>query len=346
MQEELRIEKLNENEWDQWDEWLSRIKHSSPFSNSWWFKTVCNVFGGIPNIVVVKNHKDEILGGIGYREIDVMGRRLIRSSNLSLYMPVVFSVGLSRRELSQAEKQLGSFIRKEYDVVTLTNTKELSDVRGFQWVNFDTEVRYTATLYLNNFSLDIVDRAEKKQIKKAEREDLVTEMSSDIDIMYNLWVKTFERQGLLPPVSFYQLKELYDTLEMHNAVQGFITFDKVKNPASFRVCVWNNSYLVYDWIAGSDPNYFKYGAPALNVYSSLLKLKEDGFQEFDFCGANIESIADFKLSFGAKLTPYYVLNKTLLWFEVANQVRKTLKSSLNRLLKNKPRNKVVKGGFS
>jgi hypothetical protein len=57
----------------------------------------------------------------------------------------------------------------------------------------------------------------------------------------------------------------------------------------------------YYWIAGSQPG------PAMTVLLAhvLPRLREDGLGLFDFMGANVPSIAEFKRRFGARLTSYY-----------------------------------------
>ena len=57
----------------------------------------------------------------------------------------------------------------------------------------------------------------------------------------------------------------------------------------------------YYWLAGSQPG------PAMTVLLAhvLPRLRYDGITAFDFMGANVPSIAEFKRRFGARLTPYY-----------------------------------------
>lgn len=330
MEQRFLIEELKEHEWKIWDEWLQTLPYSSPFSTSWWLRAVCNIFGGIPHIYIIKNSKEKFIGGIGLREIKVFNKYIVSPSTLSLYMPFVVSEDLNHRELIEVEKEFGIFLGNIFDIINITNTNELYDIRGFKWINYEVDVNYTAILNLTAFSFDFIDRAEKKQIKKSERELMKNEPCDDIEIMYSLWCKTFNRQGLKAPVSLSQIRYLYKIIKSQNAGQGFVTFDKDRNPASFRICLWNNLNKVYDWIAGTDPNYFKVGSSAFNLYSTLVYLKETGFSNFDFCGANIETIANFKLSFGAKLVPYYCIKKNPFYFKIIYPLRNVIKNFLRR----------------
>ena len=56
-----------------------------------------------------------------------------------------------------------------------------------------------------------------------------------------------------------------------------------------------------DWIAGSRPG------PAMTVLLAgvLERLAADGLERFDFGGANVPTIAEFKRKFGGHLVPYF-----------------------------------------
>jgi len=331
MKQRFQIEELKESDGELWDEWLLKLPYSSPFSTSWWLRAVCDMFGGVPEVFVVKKNIDTIVGGIGLRKVKVFKKSVVTPSKLSLYMPTVISEEISYKERVEIEKELGIFLKDKYNVIlNITNTKELYDIRAFQWLNYDIKVGYTALLDLKNFGLSSIDRSERKQIKKAEREGMFTEPCDDMELMYGLWIKTFERQNLSMPVSLSQIRYLYNAIKTQKAGQGFVTFTRNREPASFRICIWNNFNIVYDWIAGSDPVYFRFGAPAFNLWSTLQYLKGKGFSTFDFCGANIESIANFKLSFGAKLIHYYNLQHIPLWFKFVYPLRKIPKKFLRK----------------
>ncbi|NNF59600.1 MAG: GNAT family N-acetyltransferase [Rhodothermaceae bacterium] len=65
--------------------------------------------------------------------------------------------------------------------------------------------------------------------------------------------------------------------------------------------VAHDERTAYYWIAGSLPG------PAMTVLLAhvLPRLRDDGLVLFDFMGANVPSIAEFKRRFGARLQPYY-----------------------------------------
>ncbi len=326
MDERFEIEEIKENEWEMWDEWLVKQPSSTPFSTSWWLKTVCDIFGGFPRIFVMRDNKEEIIGGVGLREIRIIGKHIISPSNLSLYMPIILSGGLDFRDIVDVSGQLGTFLKSKFDIIrSIRNTKELYDVRGFQWLGYDIKVSYTAISDLKNLDINAIDRSQKKQIKKAEREELNTRPCDNIDVMWDIWNKTFKRQNISSSVSLSELKYLYQKIKDRNSGQGFVTFTKNEEPVSFRVCIWNNSNIAYDWIAGTDPSYFSIGASSFNVWTTLQYLKSQEFSVFDWCGANIQSIANFKLSFGAKLVPYFEIQCVPYWFNLAFKVRTFLK---------------------
>ena len=331
MEKRFYIEELPESKWYLWDSWLSNLPHSTPFSTSWWLSTVCNLFGGSPHIFIIKTDKDEFIGGIGLREVKFLGKSIITPSPLSAYMPLVFSKDLSYRLVIELEKQLASFLKDRFNVIlSILNTRDIYDVRGFQWYGYETKVQYTAIINLEEFNIDIIDRSKKKQINKALRAEMVFELSDDVELMWNVWNKTFIRQDLKVPITLKQLQYIYRKIKENNGGQGFISFTKNGKPTSFRISMWSNPVIVYGWISGSDPDYFRDGVSSFTVWSVLQYFKERGFKLFDWCGANIESIANFKLSFGANLTPIFVLRSEPLWFSIAHLLRGMTKEMIFR----------------
>lgn len=65
------------------------------------------------------------------------------------------------------------------------------------------------------------------------------------------------------------------------------------------IVVAHDGRTAHYWIAGSTPG------PAMTVLvaHTLRQLAADGFETFDFCGANTPSIAEFKRRFGPTLAP-------------------------------------------
>lgn len=331
MDERYEIEEIKESEYEIWDEWLAKKPYSTPFSTSWWLKTACEIFGGSHHIFIARSDNKEIVAGLGLREIRIIGKHIISPSNLSLYMPIILSEGLDFRDIVDVSIQLATLLKSKYDIIrSIGNTKELYDIRGFQWLGYDIKVGYTAITDLKNFDFNTIDRSQKKQIKKAEKAGFNTIPWDNTDVMWDLWNKTFKRQKISSPVSSYGLKYIYQKIKERNSGQGFVTFTKSGEPVSFRLCLWNNQNTAYDWIAGTDSSYFILGASSFNAWTTLNYLKSQGFSIFDWCGANIQSIANFKLSFGAKLTPYYNICKVPLWFEIAESARNTIKKCLRR----------------
>lgn len=324
MERKFYIEELSESNWNLWDKWLSNIPYSTPFSTSWWLTAVCDVFGGSPYIIVIKNDKNEYIGGIGIRVVKYFNISIVTLSPLSLYMPIVFSNNLDWRLVLEIEKELASYLKEKFHIIRgIVNTKELSDIRGFQWFGYEVKVLYTAITDLEIFDINILDRSQKKQINKALRTNMIFQISDDIELMWELWNKTFRRQNLMAPISLRNLQYLYRKIRENNGGQGFISFTKDGKPTSFRINMWSNSVTIYDWIAGSDPDYFRDGVSSFTIWSVMNYFREKGFKIFDWCGANIESIANFKLSFGAKLTAIFELHNVPLWFDVANFIRRS-----------------------
>jgi len=167
MEKRFTAEELPKRQWSIWDEWLGELPYASPFSMSWWLETVCDVFGGKPHVFVVTAHDNSIVGGIALREINFLGKSIVSPSTLSLYMPVVLSENLDRHDIVDVLTELARFLMNRFDVIHgVHNTKELSDVRPFQWLGYQVDVRYTAVTELTTYDFNSMGRSQRKQIKK------------------------------------------------------------------------------------------------------------------------------------------------------------------------------------
>jgi lipid II:glycine glycyltransferase (peptidoglycan interpeptide bridge formation enzyme) len=64
----------------------------------------------------------------------------------------------------------------------------------------------------------------------------------------------------------------------------------------------------YYLFAGNHPDFRKSGASSYLILKAIEKFKEEGKVYFDFIGINSPSRGDFKISFNANPTPYYITN--------------------------------------
>ena len=109
----------------------------------------------------------------------------------------------------------------------------------------------------------------------------------------------YARSGTALDVDAAAARRLVQRLLATDAARAFGVRDS-QGVALSAVVVAQDGRTAYYWIAGSRPG------PGMTVLLAglLPLLQREGFDTFDFVGANVPSIAEFKRRFGPQLTPY------------------------------------------
>ncbi|NEZ45596.1 GNAT family N-acetyltransferase [Clostridium niameyense] len=328
MNDKYYIKELKKEQWRKWDQFVMETEYSTPFSNTWFLERICKIFGGnITIIAIINKKKDKIVGGVALRSLEFFSYKIAFPSQLLLYMPILIDKKeVNDREVYGLEEKLSAILKKRFNTILyLNNTTDFIDLRGFKDNKFKLKVGYTAITDFSYLDFYNVGKSNRKLIKKAESNGLFIKESSDIDAMWNIWQKTAERQSFKLKLNKDNFSELYNVLKEHNCCQGFIVYTQDEKPVSFRISIWNNKSMAFGWIAGTDPEYFDIGASTYMIWNSLNLLKNKGFVAFDWCGANIKGVANFKMSFGARIQPYFYIDKYNVLFNIAIKTRKLYK---------------------
>ncbi len=328
MNKKYFIKDIESSEFKQWDDFVMKVKYSTPFSTSWFMEALCKVFGGKFKIIGVFNKKNNnLVAGVALRYLERFKYKIVLPSQLLLYMPLIINVDqIHDKEIYDVEQVLGEFIKSEFNTVLyMNNTTDLKDIRAFKDNKFKINVGSTVISDLRNLDFYDVGKSHRKLIKKGDKNELYIKECNDAHEMWEVWTCTSKRQSFKLKLNESQFKYLYDTLKEKNCCQGFMVYTKENIPVSFRIAMWCNKSRAYGWIAGTNPNYFNIGASTFMIWNSLNLLKEKEFESFDWCGANIKEVADFKMSFGAKLTPYFYLDKYSILFKMVINARNIYK---------------------
>lgn len=156
------------------------------------------------------------------------------------------------------------------------------------WAGFDSELR--------------------NRVRKASKNGITAEVSSDLDAFYELYNRTFHRQGLEAGLS---------KTEFHSHVSRVIsagvgelimarTRDGIACAAS--LFVWDR-LRAYQSFAGTNPDLRSLAGMPLVFWLAICRLS-NRVPALDLGGANIPSIAQFKKRFGGAAAAY---SDTTIW---------------------------------
>ena len=173
----------------------------------------------------------------------------------------------------------------------------------FQWAGYRVDVQYP-------YRLDLGSEDElwnglrgniRREIRKARRQ---VEVRDDLglDRFYDVWAKTFARQGLAPPVTRAELERLDAACAAHDARAMLFARDAAGRVHAVAYVVWDRNGA-YNLLGGADPELRTSGASSLLMWEAILRARQVT-DVFDFEGSMIKQIERFFRAFGSRQTPY------------------------------------------
>jgi Acetyltransferase (GNAT) domain len=179
----------------------------------------------------------------------------------------------------------------------------------FFWAGYRIQVRYTYRLEGLASEEAVWDGLRgniRREIRKARKR---VEVRDDLglDRFHAVWVKTFARQGLEPPLSFSQLDRL-DTACAQRGARGMLfAVDEASRVHSVTYVVWDE-HAAYYLLGGSDPELRTSGAASLLMWQAIMRAREVT-DTFDFEGSMLPPLERFFRAFGANQTPYLSVSR-------------------------------------
>jgi hypothetical protein len=204
---------------------------------------------------------------------------------------------------------------------------DYADVREFVWKNFFVDVRYTYWLDLPV----VYEKAEssvRKRIRKAVDQGFRTERVTNFEDVVACLAGTEDRKGFTHNLTAADLGDAARRIgEEH--LRCYVCYTTDGKAASARVVLHSPGHRALGWLAGTKPEYLNSGVAQLNAAFVLDDLTHAKATGFDYCGANICSVAEAKSRWGGELVPYFVVKKPG-YREVGRLALRWLKTSRNK----------------
>lgn len=189
----------------------------------------------------------------------------------------------------------------DYDRATLLLHPSIDDGRPLHWAGWYARTRYTylVDLAATPDPLSLWSSGARRTATKARDgytfEDGPEFAPSALDLM----IESYHRQGESLSIDRDAVLTLAQRLAQDGLARTFAVRD-TQGQIDAALIVAHDGKTAHYWIAGSRPG------PGMTVLLAhvLPLLRQDGIQTFDFMGANVPSIAEFKRRFGPTLTPY------------------------------------------
>lgn len=196
----------------------------------------------------------------------------------------------------------------DYQVFRQNFAPEIANWLPFYWRGFQQTTRYTYRLSDLSDSQVIwssLQENTRREIRKAEKQGVTVERSSDIDAFLDVNELTFLRQGKRLPYTRAYVKRLFAACEQNNAGAIFLARGKDGRVHAGNLLVWNQ-HCAYYLMGGGDPELRNSGATSLAMWQAI-QFAATVSRVFDFEGSMIEPVERFFRGFGAIQTPYFSL---------------------------------------
>lgn len=191
-------------------------------------------------------------------------------------------------------------IQKQYSNIHFKFNPSIQDIRPFLWKNFIAIQRYT-------YVVDLVELNEQSVLQVPEFKKIQTENfqllerdASEADLLLHL---NFLKGRILKRRWNIIHKDLFSNLSDISVLNIIDSHQKLKAQMLFNKRVSRAEQIFY-W---EDGDFKKNRGGIFAQYFFMLHFKRNDYKEFDFCGANIKSIAQFKSRFPVELKVIYEL---------------------------------------
>lgn len=179
----------------------------------------------------------------------------------------------------------------------------------FHWKGYKETGRYTYLLDTSPTKEMIFSQfkeAHQRQIKKAEKAGMTTERCTDSTLLFSLFSKTFERQGLKTPFSKTHFESIFKAVSAHHAGDAYLAKNKQGKILAAMLTVWDDAVMYY-LLGYFDEAESNSGAMTYLFWHAILLAKIKG-QTFNFEGSMIDSIEQYFRGFGGTLTPVHFIS--------------------------------------
>lgn len=306
----LTVRDLTGSERAAWDTGLRSSPQHHPFLESTWLETVarCDELA-IERLGVFDGERlvAGCLGQVEPRRNPTRWRGIELSSCTGIWIAsgdVKLPHRAARRE-RRILRAIAEHLSTRYVEARIETHPANVDVRPLLWAGWQAQLRYT---FLSDLAGNHVERFDPDVRRRAQRaRELGLRFDPDLSPadFVPLWAETLRRRGVALPTEPGRMVAMLDALKQ----AGFARIHGVSGAERLtagNVVLVAGERAAY-WLAGYDANAD--ASLCANQYCAVRTLESISQKArwFDWVGANLEPIADYKQSLGPTLTPYYRL---------------------------------------
>lgn len=246
--------------------------------------------------------------------------------SFALYQGVLFGEALAkkphhRRIASRVSllTWLLAELKQRYSTISFCLHPTLTDIRALQWFHyhepdqgtFSIQVRYTGLINLaasDSFTSYVatIRKVRRQEYSHALAQGFTAEPSSDLDMFATLYEKTFARQQQQAGAhNVTMMRRIVQQAIANNFGHLLLCRDAAKRVLGGVVFLHDNQTAYY-LFGATEPTARPTGSGTFLLLEHIRQAYEQGQQYIDMCGINSPQRGDYKTSFNAIPTPFFV----------------------------------------
>jgi len=296
-----------------WNEMIENSPQYNFFSTSFWLETVSKLTGDSFKVIACKYKGILLCGCAAFLRKSLEGH-LFTGAPLSQYSSILFFPLTKQEVIDRVEDvyfnavlRLTEYVKTNFGWSVLylhPNFKESTFLRESHWL-VNNRYTYYLDLTKGDSLFDGFDNMLKRNIRKCRKQDFeFMDKFNTFSEFYTLWNHNFLRQKIRPSLNNREFEYIYNDLRKNNFCKTICAYDKGRNLAS-AVIFLVDKRVAYYWASAFNRVFSNTGINQFLIWEGLKQLSKEGVENFDFMGADVPSIAEFKKRFGGTLVPHY-----------------------------------------
>lgn len=329
--DELVIRELGRDELHTWDALVDRSAEGTVFHSSHWLLTNASLLN--KNLIILGCYEgEELIGGCPLFLLNPYGLlRVASSKGISVPYGGVVIAEIENAKQRKRELHRNKVIvpiieqieRRRLDYLNLVHSPGFQDIRAFTLKGWNPKVYYTYMLPLDGDLSKNPSKDIQQKIRKARKLDIHSTRQFDPEIMWDLTVQTYAKQGRNPPFSEGHLKSLLNLIKEKGIGEMWVAKTSSGEIAAAEVFVWD-AKMAHGWTAASAQEHLSTGAVPLLLQEIFLELKEQNHPLVNLMSGNTTQLSSFISGFNPHLVPYYGVEYAGLKYNIAWRLKSGL----------------------
>nr|WP_319540022.1 GNAT family N-acetyltransferase [uncultured Methanospirillum sp.] len=300
---------LSPEEYHLWDDLVRQSPEGSCFHLGQWIERYAELSGKKEHVYGFFREGSLIGGCSGFADKKIM-TSFVSSGPMTPYGGFIFAPSDSTK-VREKERVYYSIISKindslikNYDYINLINSPGIVDIRPFIWNKWKSSIYYSYTFYLDKNINERISKKVRNTVNKAKKMDISVNKEYNPESYYQLFIRTFEKQHLIPPISKKFLLQMIEMIILNNFGEMWTARTSSGELVAAEIIIWDN-IRAYRWSAVLDPRFKDTGATSFLLSSIFQDLFDKGFHEINLMAGNTPQLSKFISGFNPELRFYF-----------------------------------------